>query len=313
MTAASALAIWERVTGRFLFAAHTLFFHAPDRGGHLRVQGVFPHPLVLGTAIALVLPFAVVRILERRQTRLNVAASALLVTALVLTQGRGPLIAAILGLLVLAAATKGSRRLGLTAALGAAVLVFAFSPFGAHAVAKAVENPTSANGGFAVSYRQELLKQSFHWVNQHPLGAGPGRAAGLGLYAHVGNAGEGDLSISVDNAFAKYALELGWPGLLLFVLVLASLLAETRLLRPSPLRAALIGSQAAMLAASLTAATFTWAQILLIFWALAGVTFAARWFAIAEDADAGRGVEFRLSTRQNRMRKLAEGSASASP
>jgi hypothetical protein len=276
MTAASLLAIWERVTGHFLFGAHALFFHAPARSGHIRVQGVFPHPLVLGVAIAIVAPLAVRRIVQNDQRGMNVAAIAAMLAALYLTQGRGPAAAMIVGLLVFAAVQRGGTRIGITAVTISAVLVFAFSPVGATTLTKAIENPTAENGGYTVDYRQHLLTQTFHWVNRHPFGAGPGQTASLQLYAQVGEQGVSDLAVSIDDAYARYALELGWPGLVLFGLMLSALVAETRLLAHDSLRAALLGSQAAMLVASLTVATFTWAQILLLFWSLAGVALALR-------------------------------------
>jgi hypothetical protein len=158
------------------------------------------------TKIALVLPIVVGRVVERDRRGWHLAAGVLMVTALYLTQGRGPLIAAAVGIGVFAAAMNGSKRL----------VVFA------------------------------------------------------GIVVAGGSA-------------------LGWPGLLLFLWLLGVVFIETRLLRSGWLRSALMGSQAAMLVASLTVSTFTWAQILLIFWTLVGVTLALRSEEIAAVAQRGLG------------------------
>jgi hypothetical protein len=271
---AAGVGIVEAVRHSYLLGEHDPFFvHPAERNGLLRVQGVFPHPLVLGVAVAIVLPLAANKALHGERRGRNLLASVVMATGLVLTQGRGPLIAAAVGLVVLACTMRHSRRLGVLAVVGTAIVVLAVSPWGVGAISKAVANPTSENGGFTVAYRQALLHDTYHYANHHFTGAGPGYGGSTRLLSYVGGHTT-DLSVSVDNAFAKYLLELGWPGLLIFLAVLWIVLHATRVAARTDLDgAALLAGFAAMIVASLTVATFTWAQILLVFWALAGAAF----------------------------------------
>lgn len=273
MTIASALAIAEVIRGAYFFTTHDVFFHPPERNGLVRAQGVFPHPLILGVACAIVLPIAIGNVLHGKSRRLNLFAVAMMSAALLLTQGRGPLFAAGAGLVALAAGLRGSRRINFAAVLGMLLLAFLFSPFGgANEISTAIQNPTPSNGGFTVTYREQLLLHTFHSANSHFFGTGPGNGDVHQLIGYVGGHAT-DLAASVDNAYAKYALELGWIGLALLLLVVW--VAYRQLAKADDwLLVAIRAGVVATAVASMTVATITWAQILLLFWTFVGIGFA---------------------------------------
>ncbi len=279
---AAVIALKEQVTQTYTIAEKLpFFFHAPARDGGMRVQGIFPHPLVLGTALALLLPIAVTRafVAAGRRRLLAGGAVVLFSAALFFTSSRGPWLAAVVALLVLAALLRGGPRLAIMAALISVITAVAFSPAEGKvpALIRGLVDPTSgqAAGAFTIDYRKALWTASRDYAETHPFGAGPGQAGELSFMTIVGG-NTTNLALSIDNAYAKYAIEIGPIGLGLFLLMVAAALRaawRARRARDQQLSAvatAIFAGQIGMLVASFTVATFSWAQLSLLFWLLTG-------------------------------------------
>lgn len=287
MAGVALLALREKLTRTFLIPAHEpFFFHAPDRSGGIRAQAIFPHPIVLGCALMLMLPVGVARLLTGDKTRrrpIALVSVPLMAAALFATESRGPWGAALVAVIVLAALMRGETRILIVAGLAALLVGVAFSPIGGKAatLVRGVIDPTSGQdaGVYTVQYRQQLWNSTLSYAGAHPLGTGPGLASGIGLWSVVGG-NQTDLSLSIDNAYAKYLLEIGIVGFALFLALIAVVLRETWLARRTAdselaaLASALVAAQVGMLIASATVATFTWAQLGALFWLLCGAGFA---------------------------------------
>ena len=190
---AALVALREEVTQSYAIAEKEFFFfHAPDRGGGIRIQGVFPHPLVFGAALAMLLPLAVGRAFSAAGTGgpAGGGAAVLFCVALFFTSSRGPWMAALIGLVLLAALMRGGARLGIAAALLCGIAAIAFSPSEGRiaTLVRGVVDPNSAQaaGAFTVDYRRALWNHSVDYATTHPFGTGPGRSSELSFTSVVG-------------------------------------------------------------------------------------------------------------------------------
>jgi len=278
MIVASSLAVYETIVGHFLFPAVAgIFFHAPLRDGHIRAQGVFPHPLVLGTALAIMLPVAITRALTTggRRRAFCIGAAVLFALTLILIDGRGPWIGAAVAVVALAIFVRGSSRFAIFASLLLCVVAVAVSPLEGNVVSlleSVASSEASQEGASSVRYRQALLTASVSYAETHPFGAGPGQEES----AHLAGTLETHLNNSIDNNYAKYAVELGPVGLLLFLFVIASVVHfvwRVRSVRDDELAtvaSGILAGEIAMLVISATVATFSWQQLAALFWLLVG-------------------------------------------
>ncbi len=282
MFVAAMLAIYETAVGHFLLPADEPYiFHAPLRGGHLRAQGVFPHPLVLGTALAVMLPVAISRSLTStgRQRVFSAVSALLYALTLILISGRGPWIGAAVAVLALAALTRGSKRLAIVAGVLLCVIAVAVSPLEGKIASLAtsiVSNETSQEGASSVRYRKALLTASISYAETHPLGTGPSREETAHL---TGSVEEGThITNSIDNNYAKYAVELGPVGLLLFLFLVSTIVKSAwsghraQDSELATLADGILAGEIAMLVTSATVATFTWQQLAALFWLLVGAS-----------------------------------------
>ncbi len=282
MVIAALLAIYETIVGHFLLpAVGSTFFHAPLREGHIRAQGVFPHPLALGTALAVMLPVAITRGLGTTGLRRFLCAGAALLYALtlILISGRGPWIGAATAVVALAILTHGNKRLTIITGLLLCVVAVAISPLGGKVTSllnSVVSNENGKETVYSVRYRKALLSASITYAEAHPFGTGPG----LEETAHLTGTLEAGtrLNNSIDNNYAKYAVELGPVGLLLFLVLMVTVVisawsghnvkdAELALLASG-----ILAGEIAMLVTSATVATFTWQQLATLFWLLVGAS-----------------------------------------
>jgi hypothetical protein len=280
MVIAALLAVYETLVGHFLLpAVGSTFFHAPLRDGHIRAQGVFPHPLVLGTALAVMLPVAISRGLGTTGWRRAFGAGAALLYALtlILISGRGPWLGAAVAVIALALLTHGSKRLTIIIGLLLCVAAVSISPVEGNVASLLTSVFSNENGQeavYSVRYRKTLLTDSVSYAETHPFGTGPGQEQEAHLTGTL-EAGT-HLNNSIDNNYAKYAVELGPVGLLLFLFLIGNLLLyawKGHNVKDAEL--ALIGSgilagEIAMLVTSVTVATFTWQQLAALFWLLVG-------------------------------------------
>jgi hypothetical protein len=286
MFIAALLAIYETAVGRFLFAVdEPYFFHAPLREGHIRAQGVFPHPLVLGAALAVILPVAISRSLSTtgRYRVFSAAAALLYALTLILISGRGPWIGATIAVIALAALIRGSKRLTVIAGVLLCLVVIAASPLEGKITSLAtsvVSNESGQEGVNAVRYRKALLTASVSYAETHPFGTGPSREETAHLTGTL-EAGT-HLTNSIDDAYAKYAVELGPIGLLLFIFLMATVIQyawqghNSKDNELAVIASGILAGEIAMLVTSATVATFSWQQLAALFWLLAGASMAIR-------------------------------------
>jgi O-Antigen ligase len=309
MCVAALLAVYETAVDRLLLPVdEPYFFHAPLRGGSIRAQGIFPHPLVLGTALAVMLPVAITRSLNAIGWRRLLAASAALLYALtlVLISGRGPWIGAAVAVLALAALTRGSKRITVIAGVLVCIVGVAASPLEGNVASLAtsvVSNEISQEGVNSVRYRKALLAASISYAQTHPFGTGPSRDETAHLTGGTLEAGT-HLTNSIDNNYAKYAVELGPIGLLLFLFVIVNIvLCAWRGHRVKDGELALTASgilagEIAMLITSATVATFTWQQLAALFWLLVGASMTIQALAQSDRSfPGGKDQRFVRPTR----------------
>jgi O-Antigen ligase len=286
MIVAALLAVYETIVGHFLLPAdEPLFFHAPFRDGQIRAQGVFPHPLVLGAALAVMLPVSISRSLSTAGWRRLLSASAALLYALtlILISGRGPWIGAAVAVVALAALTQGSRRRTILTAILVCAAAVAVSPLEGRVetlLKSVVSNETGQETVKSVRYRKTLLTASLSYAKGHPFGTGPGREEAAHLTGSL-EAGT-HLTDSIDNAYAKYAVELGPVGLLLFIFLIGSVancVWRARKVQDKELgllASGILAGEIAMLVVSATVATFSWQQLAALYWLLIGSSMMLR-------------------------------------
>jgi hypothetical protein len=122
-TVAAGLALFEMATGHYLLGEDPgLIFRVLERSGTLRTQATFPHPILLGTFVALALPLLVALAVRRGGwSRAGWLVAFLLgVAGLSSTLSRGPWLAAAAGLTVFLVLSGLRRRwIYLAAALSA--------------------------------------------------------------------------------------------------------------------------------------------------------------------------------------------------
>jgi O-antigen ligase/polysaccharide polymerase Wzy-like membrane protein len=282
MCVAALLAVYETAVDRLLLPVdEPYFFHAPLRGGAIRAQGIFPHPLVLGTALAVMLPVAITRSLNAIGWRRLLAASAALLYALtlVLISGRGPWIGAAVAVLALIALLRGSTRLAVIAGVLVCIVGVAASPLGGKISSLAtsvVSNEISQEGVNSVRYRKALLAASISYSQTHLFGTGPNREETAHLTGTL-EAGT-HLTDSIDNAYAKYAVELGPVGLFLFLLIIINIVLcawrghKVNVTELALTASGILAGEIAILVTSATVATFGWQQLAALFWLLVGAS-----------------------------------------
>jgi hypothetical protein len=281
---AALLGIFEEVRGVHLFGAHAgTFFHADGRSGWLRAQGIFPHPIVLGTALALTLPFAFACLLSsdgrlRWLGRVSIPVHA---AGLVVTVSRGPWIGAIVGVVVVAFLLR-RRFVRQALALLAVVIALLLTPASATvgAALSSLWHPTDRREAYVVDYRKELLRQTVAEVRKHPFAAHLALNDQLLLEGTVGGNAV-NLATSTDNTYAYYLLRLGVPGAALLVLLLIAIpLASWRRLPSAdsnlrPIAAAAIAAEVVLLVVGATVATLSWEQLGVAYWMITGLGLAA--------------------------------------
>ncbi len=280
------LAVYETAAGHYLLPVdEPFFFHAALRVGGIRAQGVFPHSLVLGTALAVMLPIAISRCLSTTGLRRIFSAAAILLYALtlILISGRGPWVGAAIAVIALIALTRGSKRLTIITGALICIVAVAASPVEGKIASLATSLISNENGQETVNsvrYRKALLTASFSYAETHPFGTAPGRQEAAHL---TGGLEEGThLSNSIDNAYAQYAVELGPIGLLFFLFIIGNVVMcawDAHNVKESELAlvaTGILAGEIAMLVASTTVATFEWQQLAALFWPLVGASFMIR-------------------------------------
>lgn len=115
--------------------------------------------------------------------------------------------------------------------------------------------------------RSEALRSGLSDMASDPLGDGPGTAGPASVYNH------GNVRIS-ENYFIQVGREVGWLGLLLFVLINAGVAYLLWLRRADPLALSLLASLAGLTLVNLLSHAWADDTLAYIWWGLAGIAMA---------------------------------------
>jgi hypothetical protein len=199
------------------------------RGAHARSEGAFGHAIALGGFIAMGFPFVMV---AKIRTPVRALILALLSFGMVTSLSRGPLIGAVVTVLVavvsLPTVSMTARRrvwLGISIGIGAAIA--APRVLGVFAAISPTELEPSAD------YRTHLFQSVLHDLNI----LGPSE----GLYQDASGQFAYRSFRSIDNAYALIGLQFGWLPLLLLASGLVLCAWQVLRRRGGPADVALIG------------------------------------------------------------------------
>jgi len=272
LSVAGAVGILETLFGSYLLKeAPGYVFRAGPRYGLLRAQSVFPHPIVLGTAMVIGLPLAL--LLARRGAAWAWGAVCVMSLALVLTLSRGPWLGAVVAVVVagLAGRRKGVRVA--VAAVGVAVLLYLGSAT-VRSLADQLTSPTQGQYSYVNDYRRQLAQATWRRIVANPFSATLDPLKRPSLVAQV-NGRAVDVSVSVDNTYARYVLELGAVGALLLLGLIASIVFAIYSGRvDTEVQGSIVGAQVGLLATAITVGTLSFEQIGVLFWLVSGVGLA---------------------------------------
>lgn len=194
----------------------------------VRIGSVFLNALNL--AFYLVLPFAIgfERILRRSATTLSMLATVAIGAAILLTQTRSAMVAALVIAFLALQPTAGRRRHWRTQAalvLAALAIVAVPGTFATGAARRIGAANTSADQSSAGHL--SALTAGSRTVANHPLGLGLGTSAGIGQRFGSG--------IVAENNYLTIGIQLGVVGMLIFIaLTLTLILKLRRATRASP-------------------------------------------------------------------------------
>ena len=260
-----------------------VIFDALERADHLRARATFPHPIVLGTFLAMALQLTLSLLLTARGSRRILAGVGLLVVAcgLAVTLSRAPWMAAIVALAVLASLSGVWRRWKVILALAVALLALVASPIGApmRDAAASLVRPKSEQDRFVVQMRIDATKRIGSSGVRNLVGSSLDPAARPAFPAVI----EGrkiDLGDSIDNTYVRELSQTGLLGLLaLMALLLAVVIETTKGARSEDaktrsLASGLVATQVVVLVVGLTVGTIAFSQVGTAFWLVAGAGIA---------------------------------------
>ena len=258
-------------------------FDALERADHLRARATFPHPIVLGSFLAMALQLTLSLLLAARGIRRALAGVGLVLVAcgLAVTLSRGPWLAAIAGLITFALVSGVWRRWKIILALTITVVAVAASPIGApmRDAATGLIRPKSEQERFVVQIRIDLAKRIGSEGVRNLVGSSLDPAARPAFPAVI-EGREIDLGDSIDNAYVRELAQTGLLGLLALIALLLAVVIETTkgardVDRETRLLASgLVSAQVVVLVVGLTVGTISFSQVGTAFWLLAGAGIA---------------------------------------
>lgn len=260
-----------------------VIFDALERADHLRARATFPHPIVLGTFLAMALQLTVSLMLTARVSRRILAGVGLLVVAcgLAVTLSRAPWLAAIVALAALASLSGVWRRWKLILALAVALLALIASPMGVpmRDAAASLVRPKSEQDRFVVQMRIDATKRIGGSGVRNLVGSSLDPAARPAFPAVI-EGREIDLGDSIDNTYVRELSQTGLLGLLaLTALLLAVVIETTKAARHGDaetrfLASGLVATQVVVLVVGFTVGTIAFSQVGTAFWLVAGAGIA---------------------------------------
>ena len=260
-----------------------VIFDALERADHLRARATFPHPIVLGTFLAMALQLTLSLMLTARGSRRILAGVGLLVVAcgLAVTLSRAPWLAAIVALAALASLSGVWRRWKIILALAVALLALVASPLGVpmRDAAASLVRPKSEQDRFVVQMRIDATKRIGGSGVRNLVGSSLDPAARPAFPAVI-EGREIDLGDSIDNTYVRELSQTGLLGLLaLTALLLAAVIETTKGARSEDaetrfLASGLVATQVVVLVVGLTVGTIAFSQVGTAFWLVAGAGIA---------------------------------------
>jgi hypothetical protein len=259
------------------------------RGSSLRAQATGGHSIVLGYALAMAIGFWFALRTSSGSTKWRWLSIAMLIAGLAATLARGPMVGAVVVVLLFQflgpnASTRALKFAFIAAAIGMLVLV---SPWGESVVDRLPFVGSDTEG--SVAYRQQLAEVSWRLVRQNPL------FGSLTFMQSMEELRQGEGIIDLVNAYAGIALSFGLVGLGLFgsffvAAVLSSYLPSRRWMTSDPERSATGRALVAcVLGGLLTISTVgLYLSVAYLTWGLAGLAVGYARLARAEP-QAGLG------------------------
>jgi putative inorganic carbon (HCO3(-)) transporter len=272
------------------------FLHGGETRGPNRIvgysAGLTENPNDLALMLNLILPLSVALLLASRKPAVRAALVAVIildVIAIILTFSRA-------GFLTLAVSSAMYlwmlfKRGNYAAVLLTAVLAVAALPFLPSNYTKRLSTITDIEADASGSAQQRWADSlvALGYVAQHPV-----VGAGVGNNVLAMNEARGSTWIEVHNVYLQYAVDLGMPGLILFLMLVTACIRSAREAErrcAAVPESAELGHLAAGIRISLTgfvvAALFHPAGYQFYFYFIAGLAIAGR--AIARDAAGERG------------------------
>ncbi|HUD10534.1 MAG TPA: O-antigen ligase family protein [Candidatus Saccharimonadales bacterium] len=194
--------------------------------------------------------------------------------ALYFTYSRGAWIGVVLaGICTLAATIKSTRAKQLTAISLAVIIVIGGSAYLALRHNTRLENVVFHTSPHTVATTSDenhssALVQGLHDIEHDPLGRGPGSAGPASVYNH-------DRPARIpENYFVQIGQEVGWLGLILFILITVLMALALWQLRSNPLALALFASLIGLSVVGLVSQVWTDDTISYLWWGLAGIIWA---------------------------------------
>jgi hypothetical protein len=289
--AATSVAVAAVAVAEWHFQRHWIplypgvIFDALERGDHLRARATFPHPIALGTFLAMAMPLALGMVLATRGLR-RVAVGAggiLMVAGLAVTLSRAPWLGALVGLMAFAVLSGAWRRWKPIAAAIVVSAVLVASPLGmpVREAAAGLVRPQTTQERFVVQVRVDLARQ-IGGDGIRRLVSSSLDPADRPAFPAVIQGRQVDLGQSIDNTYVRELAQTGLLGLLIMVALLIGVNVETirgALRERGSLRylgSGLAAAQLVVLLVGLTVGTISFSQVGTAFWLVAGAGIATR-------------------------------------
>ena len=279
-TVAAALALAEMATGHYVLGeAPGLVFRVLERSGTIRAQATFPHPIILGTFLALVVPLAVALALRRPKWS---RAGGLVVLVIVIaglssTLSRGPWLGAVAALTALLA-LSGLRRKWIYLAAGLVAFgVAAAAPVDTplRDAATGVVMQSDWQDRYIVDFRLQQARALASYARANPLATHLDAAARPSLPGVV-EGRQVENGAQLDSIYGNELIQTGVLGLLALlatvVMAMAVVLSSTRRGRGELrlLGSALFAACTAALVVGLFSNVIGFEQVGVAFWLVLG-------------------------------------------
>jgi hypothetical protein len=284
--AAAGTAITEAVSGEYVLEeVPGLVFRVLERSGTIRTQATFPHPIILGTFLALVAPLLVgLAVWRPRWSRIGALVGlGVIVVGLASTLSRGPWLATIVASTTFVVLC-GLRRRWAYLAAGFAVLALAAALPVATTVrdaATGVVDRSDWQDRYIVDFRLQQARELTSYAKRNPW-AGHLDSASRPSLEGVVEGREIDHGAQLDSVYGGQLVQTGALGLVAFLAMVVAIIGDvvrgtlraTRDVRI--LGSALVASLLGALTVGLFSNVLGFAQVGTAFWLIAGAGLCLR-------------------------------------